>query len=495
MTAQTTSAIANASNVVILNPKNYSTKEEYAVAMGYSKETGWVEICNALNLTLDPKGGRRTLYNAFKALNKDAAPAPKSVAVKVPVVDVPQPKQKVKPVEAPAPTVTEEVKPVEAAPVATEEVKPAEQPAIEEKPAEAAPVVVEVETAVVEPKNEVAPSVQEAAMMLSKALAAMNANVDPDQISKLVKEEFGKLNDQLIKKSEDTEKALLVAVEKLVNGRMDQLGVTRIEVTLNNAEPKAVTGQVHKEFENILRHAAIRDNVLLVGPAGSGKTTVCEQVAEALSLDFYCKSVCAQTSKAELLGYCDANGNYVTTEFRKAYENGGVFVLDEVDAGNPNVIAVLNSALSNSVCAFADQMVRKHADFILIACANTFGTGPDRQYVGRNQLDAATLDRFSVIEFGYDETLERNLAPNKWFCNFTQKLRKDLANERVVISPRATILGGKLIEAGFTPEYALKTRILKGMPTQMAERVVKVFGQFYNERSAKGLEIPNQAAA
>lgn len=146
-------------------------------------------------------------------------------------------------------------------------------------------------------------------------------------------------------------------------------------------------------------------------------------------MPFYCKSVCAQTSKAELLGFINANGNYIITEFRKAYEFGGVFVLDEVDAGNPNVLAVLNSALSNSVCSFADLMVKKHEDFVLIACANTFGFGSDRQYVGRNQLDAATLDRFSVIEFNYDETLEIALSGNETLAKCVQEIRKELSNE------------------------------------------------------------------
>jgi cobaltochelatase CobS len=39
--------------------------------------------------------------------------------------------------------------------------------------------------------------------------------------------------------------------------------------------------------------------------------------------------------------------------------------------------------------------------------ANTFGTGADRQYVGRNQLDESTLDRFRIgqIERDYDSEI------------------------------------------------------------------------------------------
>ncbi|GAB3272892.1 hypothetical protein GCM10027347_44870 [Larkinella harenae] len=471
------------SDVQILNPKDYSTKEDYAVAMGFPKETGWTEICETLGLELDPKGGRRTLYNAFKAQANipnegEGKIEKKSVSVTVPastitVIDQPQP---VKEAEA-----TEEVAEVKGEPFEIKEVK--------RKKAAPAPVVEEGED----------DEVTKAARMFAEALAkakGRSPELNPEQIQKMVNDNLRSFREsvdgQIQELREENEVALPHLVTKIVELKLQDVGVTRIEVKLGDKEAKEVKGKTHKEFKNLLQHAAIRDNVMLVGPAGSGKTTVCQQVAEALELAFYCKSVCAQTSKAELLGYCDANGNYVTTEFRKAFEDGGLFVLDEVDAGNPNVIAVLNSALANEYCAFADKMVKKHEDFVLIACANTFGLGADRQYVGRNQLDAATLDRFSVIEFAYDETLERDLAPNKWFCNFTQKLRKELVAERVVISPRATILGGRLIEAGFSPEYALKTRVLKGMPVALAERVQKVFGTFYNERAAKGLELPNQ---
>lgn len=103
-------------------------------------------------------------------------------------------------------------------------------------------------------------------------------------------------------------------------------------------------------------------------------------------------------------------GHVVRTQFREAYENGGVFLLDEVDASDPDALTASNSALSNGMAAFPDALVRKHEDFVAIAAGNTFGSGADRQYVGRNQLDAATLDRFTVFEVDYDEMLELEIS-------------------------------------------------------------------------------------
>src|ERR1700676_639204 len=137
-------------------------------------------------------------------------------------------------------------------------------------------------------------------------------------------------------------------------------------------------------------------NVWLVGPAGSGKTKACEQVAHELGIEFYFTG--AISEPYSLLGYKDANGNYVSTTFRQAYENGGVFLLDEVDGISPNALFTFNAALANGHCAFPDKVVKRHKDCIIIAAANTFGLGGTSDYVGRVKLDAATLSRFVWVE-------------------------------------------------------------------------------------------------
>ena len=111
-----------------------------------------------------------------------------------------------------------------------------------------------------------------------------------------------------------------------------------------------------------------------------------------------------------ITGYMDATGDYVRTAFRNAFEHGGVFLFDEVDNGNANALGVVNSALANGSMAFPDGMVKRHPDFLCVASANTYGRGADRQYVGRQALDAAFMDRFEVIHVDYDEALEEALC-------------------------------------------------------------------------------------
>ncbi|UHG91745.1 AAA family ATPase [Spirosoma oryzicola] len=512
----------------IINARQFNTVAEYAKAVGLHEFEGqWMDLAKFLEVPIDAKGGRRSISNAYKALNdgitNEEAPAKKSVASKVTVkstnVQVP-----VVPSEPAAETIVAETAEADVQPEpAVAEVKPTKAPRrmdftseeefdaamtkwvianprpakaenttapTVEKKAEPAPAVVKTETVVapesapviVEDISQVSDSdnIEETARQLAQLLAGIkpkttttaqpaDAEAIAEQVRVAVANETMPFKQSLFELNELLEELSMAT----------KSGVTTIQVKVNDKAAVKVEGLVHERFEDILSHVAVRDHVMLVGPAGSGKTTVCENVAQALQLDFYCKSVCSQTSKSELLGYMDANGNFVSTEFRVAYEKGGVFVLDEIDAGNPNVIAVLNSALANNYCAFADGMIRKHEDFVLIACANTFGTGATRQYVGRSQLDDATLDRFSVIEFGYDEKLEMSLAPDKKFCQFVQAVRKEFVNERIVISPRASIQGGKLLAAGKSPAYAMQTRVIKGMNPILTERVKKVYTRFY----------------
>jgi cobaltochelatase CobS len=129
------------------------------------------------------------------------------------------------------------------------------------------------------------------------------------------------------------------------------------------------------------------------------------------------------------------------------------------------VIVSINQALANGVTAFPDGMVPKHPDFILVATANTWGNGTSREYVGRNQLDASTLDRFAMIEWSYDEALEDALTSNKKWLAEVRRIRAIVAEKKIrtVVSPRASITGSKLLAAGLSWDTVKEMLILKSM--------------------------------
>ena len=108
-----------------------------------------------------------------------------------------------------------------------------------------------------------------------------------------------------------------------------------------------------------------------------------------------------------------------------------------------------------------------------IAAANTFGRGADRQYVGRNQLDAASLDRFIVVNMDYDNVLERALAGNRDWTKRVQRIRREIQKQQVrhIVSPRASIQGAKLLAAGFSVDEVLEATVWKGLDADTKSRI------------------------
>lgn len=241
----------------------------------------------------------------------------------------------------------------------------------------------------------------------------------------------------------------------------------------NELKTKEISGIFHKKFEEILKIVNKNVPLMLTGPAGAGKNHTLEQVAEALDLPFYFTN--AITQEYKLTGFIDANGKYQETQFYKAFKDGGLFFLDEVDASVPEALIILNSAIANGYFDFPNGRVNAHKDFRVVCAGNTYGTGADMIYVGRNALDGATLDRFAVIEFDYDEEVEKQLAYDEELYDFISTLRNTIkeASLRYIVSMRATINATKLLEIGISKEDILKSVIIKNMQPDDLNVIIK----------------------
>jgi len=266
-----------------------------------------------------------------------------------------------------------------------------------------------------------------------------------------------------------SEEALALEVKKAFKGYNKS-----IKFRKPGAEKPITIDSPHKSFEEMMLWINQGENVMLSGPAGSGKTTAGALAAKALDLPFGSLSLSNDTRAYALFGFTNGQ-NYTTTEFRRLYENGGVFVLDEVDNGQANILSKLNSALENGQYAFDDKVVKRHPDFVCISTANTWGHGGDREYVGRNALDAAFLDRFIKIDWGYDEKLELRIAPNE---NFTRKIQQIRAaatrmKYKIIVSPRASIRGGKMIDSGkMTENKVLDAVLWRGVSNDVKKKIL-----------------------
>lgn len=301
----------------------------------------------------------------------------------------------------------------------------------------------------------------------------------------LLKESASKLQEVVKDKIENIQTDLLERVSKLserVDSKIDILESkivnTPLTVNIGTIEkPKNIL--THKCFDTVIKvlqsAKRINKNITLVGPAASGKSSLCSQIAETLKLQFYPMSVGLQTTKSDLLGFINAKGDYITTPVRQAYENGGVLLLDEFDATHAGVVTILNSMLANDFCSFPDKIVNKHKDFVCFVACNTYGKGGSIDYIGRNRLDGATLDRFICIEVDYDSTLESSLTNNSEWLNVINKMRRNI-NEfglKVIISPKASMQGADLLEAGFPIEEVLDMCIYKGLNSDTKNKLIK----------------------
>lgn len=280
-------------------------------------------------------------------------------------------------------------------------------------------------------------------------------------------------------------------VRELIGEAMSGMtaGVSNVSVSVRGSDAPAIdVGRQHERFPILLQIIGRRRNVWLVGPAGSGKTSAAHSCAKALNLQFGSISVGPQTTQSALFGYMDAHGNYVSTEFRRRYEQGGVFLFDEIDRGNPGVLTALNQAIENGACAFPDAMVPRHADFVAIAAANTYGNGASREYVGALQIDAATLDRFVMLAWSYDEALEHDIAKavydasggtdgdafSRWLSTVrTARNKAETLKIRHVISPRASIVGAELLAVGMALETVTDCVLWKGLDADSKARLQK----------------------
>ena len=240
----------------------------------------------------------------------------------------------------------------------------------------------------------------------------------------------GKLEELLMKviAEQSVEEIVKAVSPKLEQTIIDKFGVLpRIHEIKTPTGSREIKGTVHECFDKVLNLVNMDIPVFLSGAAGTGKNVICKQVAEAMNLDFYFTN--AVTQEYQLKGFIDANGIYHETQFYKAFVNGGLFFLDEMDGSIPETLIILNAAIANRYFDFPMGKVEANPNFRIIAAGNTVGTGADIEYTGRFQLDASSLDRFALVHVGYSPAIEKAVTNgNDELCRFADQFRKITEN-------------------------------------------------------------------
>ena len=202
-------------------------------------------------------------------------------------------------------------------------------------------------------------------------------------------------------------------------------------------------------------------HVWMHGHTGTGKTSFVEQVEARLGFPMERLNLDSNMERADIVGAVDIvveNGapKSVFTQgmLPKAMVQPMVFLLDEIDAGRPDMLFVLQRALENKGLTLTEdggRLVKPHPLFMFAGTANSRGQGDEHGwYQGVRPMNLAFLNRFGAfIEVGYlDEDDEKQFLKDAYpdlnttmadqMAAFAQMVRNSFINGELsqTISPR-----------------------------------------------------------
>lgn len=252
---------------------------------------------------------------------------------------------------------------------------------------------------------------------------------------------------------------------------VESITPTRIEIKTPTGEIRDLGTDIrHQSFEEIFRWLISGSHVYIVGPKGTGKTHMGTQLRDALRAafsrpDYDVFFIDQSLTKYDVKGFVSPVGDYIETQVYKCVKVGGLLFIDEGDMWAAAALGALNSILANQLGAFPNGTIEVHKDFRCVLAANTYGQGTTREYVGRNPLDAASLDRFSFVNVDYDRDMELKLYGKSAWLEYIWRVRdacKQLKKENLVPSMRAISTGLAGLSAGLTIDQVCNARLWKG---------------------------------
>lgn len=264
-------------------------------------------------------------------------------------------------------------------------------------------------------------------------------------------------------------------VEAIVERKLKSIKPTKVEVVSATATKRVE--MAHKNFADAVALVGMGKNIALIGEAGSGKSFGAIQMAQALDLDYAVESCHGKMQSFDLVGAISpTTGDYISTKLRDAYENGKVLILDEFDRSNTETTIALNGILAGDCYGFPDGMVERHAEFRVIACQNTFGTGASKTYASAKAQDGSTLTRFTRIEWNIDSKLETAICGDNEVTKAVQTIRENAKSngyDQILITPRQCIDANQMVDSlGWTLKKAVQFTCLNGLPKDVQKRLV-----------------------
>lgn len=201
-----------------------------------------------------------------------------------------------------------------------------------------------------------------------------------------------------------------------------------------------------------------KQNVLLMGDTGAGKTMVGAAFAAEKQIPYYSLPCDVSIDPTALFGKMsptDRAGEFewVDGPVTELVRNGGVLNISEINFMPPKIAASLYPLLDGRryvpLLGHRGEVVHAHEDLLVIADMNP-------NYRGTVELNAAFKNRFPLkVVWNYDENVEKNLVKGTALRSIAKQLR-DGGEVRTPISTNLLMEFERMVqEDGLTYEFAV----------------------------------------
>lgn len=249
-----------------------------------------------------------------------------------------------------------------------------------------------------------------------------------------------------------------------------------------------------------------RNNLLLTGDTGAGKSSLIEQIAARLNVPVFAIACSGKMRLAHFVGSMTlVGGNTVWKDgpLLLAMRHGGIFLADEITRLDQSEQMALAHILDDGVIAVPEtgELVRAADSFRFIATGNSIGHGDSSgAYNGEKVASAAFLNRFQKLRVDYldkaDEVrLLRLIAPvlgedltermvrfaNEARAAFVSRggdLRTAVSTRDLVVWALETVRYKAYSISGNPLDEALDDTILNGAPPEDAKVLRELWSQW-----------------